>query len=123
VGPDLPALFSNDDGWAQALLSSGQTLSDPTWRLPLWDGYASWLDSPIADLNNVSSKGHAGAVTAALFLSRFVKQGVAWIHLDTYAWNDNSRPARPEGGEVMAMRALAHAIHHRLAPSQSLPTA
>jgi len=117
LGPELPALFSNDDGWAQAQLDAGLALSDPSWRLPLWDGYASWLDSPIADLNNVSSTGHAGAVVAALFLDRFVKQGTPWMHFDTYAWNDSSRPARPEGGEVMAMRALAHAIQTRLVSS------
>jgi leucyl aminopeptidase len=115
LGPDLPALFSNDDGWAEAVLRAGGEAHDPAWRLPLWGGYAAWLESPVADLNNVSGKSHAGAVTAALFLQRFVKAGTPWMHIDTYAWNDTSRPARPEGGEVMAMRALARAIVQRLA--------
>ena len=115
LGPDLPALFSNDDGWAEAVLRAGGEANDPVWRMPLWGGYAAWLDSPVADLNNVSGKSHAGAVTAALFLQRFVKAGTPWMHIDTYAWNDTSRPARPEGGEVMAMRALARAIVQRLA--------
>jgi leucyl aminopeptidase len=120
LGPDLPALFSNDDDWAEAVLHAGSETFDPTWRLPLWDGYMPWLDSGIADLSNVSSKTHAGAVTAALFLQRFVRAGTPWIHLDTYAWNETSRPSRPEGGEVMAMRALARAIHTRLIPTSSL---
>lgn len=109
LGPELAALFSNDDAWADALLSAGKAVGDPLWRLPLWDSYDSWLDSNVADLNNVSSKPMAGAVTAALYLRRFVAPGVPWIHLDLYAWNDSARPGRPEGGEAQAIRAL-HAL-------------
>ena len=99
LGPDLPALFCNDPGWSADLL--------------LWSGYDRWLDSPIADLCNVSSKPQAGAITAALFLQRFIDPGVQWAHLDTYAWNDNARPARPEGGDAPGVRALAAAINRR----------
>ena len=106
LGPDLPALFSNDDAMAEALLRFGNVVHDPLWRLPLWSGYDDWLKSPIADLNNVSSKPLAGSIVAGLYLQRFVSPGVPWIHLDLYAWNDQSRPGRPEGGEAMAMRAL-----------------
>jgi len=114
LGPDLPALFCTDPGWADVLLEAGRAEADPMWQLPLWDGYDGWLDSPVADLNNVSGKSHAGAVTAALFMRRFVAPGVAWAHLDTYAWNDSTRPGRPEGGEAMAARAIAAAIDKRL---------
>jgi leucyl aminopeptidase len=113
VGPELPALFANDEAWAAAALAAGGAVHDPMWRLPLWDGYDSWLDSPVADLNNVSSKGFAGAVVAALFLRRFVAPGTPWLHLDIYAWNDATRPGRPEGGEAMGMRALHKAIASR----------
>jgi leucyl aminopeptidase len=106
LGPDLPALFSTDDGVAQALLEAGTAQCDPLWRLPLWDGYADWLRSPVADLNNVSAKPMAGAVTAALFLQRFVKTGMRWAHIDLYGWNDHCRPGRPEGGETPALRAV-----------------
>ncbi|MBS7792886.1 leucyl aminopeptidase family protein [Roseococcus sp. SDR] len=105
LGPDLPALFSNDDALAGALLAGGQAVGDPLWRLPLHDGYANWLESPIADLNNVASKPMAGAIIAALFLRRFVPEGTPWAHLDLYAWNDATRPGRPEGGEATGMRA------------------
>jgi leucyl aminopeptidase len=115
LGPDLPALFCNDDTWAAALLAAGQQLHDPLWRLPLWKGYDSWLDSPVAELNNVASKPMAGAVVAALFLQRFVAPGVPWAHLDTYAWNDQARPGRPEGGEAQAMRAVFAALRSRFA--------
>jgi leucyl aminopeptidase len=106
LGPDLPAMFCNDDRWAETLLRSGVEQHDPLWRLPLWAPYDRWLDSPVADINNVSSKPHAGAITAALFLQRFVNSSVAWAHFDLYAWNDQTSPARPEGGEAYAMRAL-----------------
>ncbi|MBB2201790.1 leucyl aminopeptidase family protein [Gluconacetobacter tumulisoli] len=106
LGPDLPALFSNDDSVADMILEAGRACHDPLWRLPLWDGYADWLRSPVADLNNVSAKPMAGAVTAALFLRNFIKTGVRWAHIDTYAWNDNYRSGRPEGGETPALRAL-----------------
>jgi len=88
----------------------GHEQHDPLWRLPLWAPYDRWLDSPIADFNNVSSKPHAGAITAALFLQRFVAPGIAWAHLDLYAWNDQTSPAHPEGGEAYGMRALFAAL-------------
>jgi len=106
LGPDLPALFSNDDRLANIFLQCSNEAHDPVWRLPLWAGYDDWLKSPIADLNNVSSRPLAGAVVAGLYLQRFVTPGIPWMHIDLYAWNDINRPGRPEGGEAMAMRAL-----------------
>ncbi|HET6184319.1 MAG TPA: leucyl aminopeptidase family protein [Acetobacteraceae bacterium] len=113
LGPELPALFCNDDGWAEAITRAGLGCHDPVWRLPLWAGYDSWLQSPVADLNNVSSKPFAGAIVAALFLQRFVRVPVPWAHLDLYAWNDQTQPGRPEGGEAQAMRAIFAAIRER----------
>jgi leucyl aminopeptidase len=106
LGPDLPAVFCNDDAVAEALSRCGEAVHDPVWRLPLWSGYDDWLKSPVADLNNVSSKPLAGSIVAGLYLQRFVKPGTRWIHIDLYGWNDQTRPGRPEGGEAMAMRAL-----------------
>ena len=63
----------------------------------------------IADLANASGSAHAGAVTAALFLRRFVPQKIAWAHLDTYAWRDRAKPGRPKGGEALGLRAI-HAM-------------
>jgi len=114
VGPDLPALFANDDDWAERLLAAGRRLYDPMWRLPLWDGYDCWLDSPVADINNVSSKSFAGAIVAGLFMRRFLAPGTPWVHLDMYAWNDTSRPGRPEGGEACAIRAVSAAIESKM---------
>ncbi len=118
VGPDLPALFCTDDDWADSLLRNGTTEHDPMWRLPLWSGYDDWLKSPVADLNNVSSRPQAGAVVAALFLKRFVTPDVPWVHLDLYAWNDTSRPGRPEGGEAQTLRAVFRTIKERLCATE-----
>jgi leucyl aminopeptidase len=115
TGPDLPALFATDDGWAEAIAAAGLAIGDPVWRLPLWDGYDRWLDSPVADLNNIASRPFAGAVVAALFMRRFLAPGTPWVHLDLYAWNDSTRPGRPEGGEAQAMRAVAAAVERLLA--------
>jgi leucyl aminopeptidase len=106
LGPELPALFCNDDDLAARLLASGMAEDDPLWRMPLWRGYRRMLDSKAADLNNVSEGPHAGAITAALYLQEFVEPGIPWAHIDVMAWNPRSRPGRPEGGEAQTLRAL-----------------
>jgi leucyl aminopeptidase len=105
LGPDLPALFANDDTLAQSLLSAGDSVSDPLWRMPLWKHYAEMLSSDIADIGNVSEQPMAGAVTAALFLQKFVPDGVRWAHFDTFAWRSSARPGRPKGGDALGLRA------------------
>jgi leucyl aminopeptidase len=110
LGPDLPALFCSSDEMADIITQSGITTQDRVWRLPLHDFYATWLDSYIADINNISTKSFAGAIVAALFLQRFVPNSIQWAHIDVYAWNDATLPGRPEGGEAQSLRALLHAI-------------
>lgn len=114
LGPDLPAMFCNDDAWAEQIVQSGNRVHDPLWRLPLWAGYDDWLKSPVADINNVAAKPMAGSIVAGLYLQRFVAPGIPWVHVDLYAWNDTTRPGRPEGGEAMAMRAMFAALSERL---------
>ena len=105
LGPDLPALYANDDALANDWLAAGQREFDPLWRMPLWRPYLRYLTSGIADIANGSSSPMAGSVTAALYLERFVPEGQKWAHLDVYSWNDNDRPGRPAGGEAQALRA------------------
>ncbi|HEU4379179.1 MAG TPA: leucyl aminopeptidase family protein [Hyphomicrobiaceae bacterium] len=106
LGPDLPPFFSDDDAFAQALLAAGLRVGDPVWRMPFWSGYEANLDSPVADMNNVSDGPFAGAVTAALFLRRFVRQARRYGHFDIYGWRPAPRPLGPKGGEVQAARAV-----------------
>jgi len=113
LGPDLPALFSNRDEVAEALLDAGRAVQDPLWRMPLWRPYLILLESHVADLANSGSSRHAGAVTAALFLERFVREGLAWCHLDVYAWNDSDKAGRPRGGEAQGLRAHFEFLRRR----------
>ncbi len=115
LGPELPALFCNDDSLASALSAAGAAEDDPLWRMPLWRPYRRNLDSKIADLNNVSDGPQGGAITAALYLQEFVEPGIPWAHLDVMAWNNRTRPGRPEGAEAQTLRALYAHIAGRFA--------
>jgi leucyl aminopeptidase len=105
LGPDVPPFFTDDDRLALDFARHGLAENDPVWRLPLWRPYEAMLNSTVADTNNVGS-GMGGAITAALFLRKFVAQAKAWVHLDIFAWTASAKPGRPEGGECMSARAL-----------------
>jgi leucyl aminopeptidase len=110
LGPELPALFCNDEKLAAKLLARAAEIDDPMWRLPLWRNYRRFFDTEIADINNSGRAGFAGSIVAALFLDYFVPEDIAWAHFDVYAWNDASRPGRPVGGEAQALRAVLAAL-------------
>lgn len=113
LGPELPALFANQDELADELAGAAKTVTDPIWRLPLWPGYADMLKSTIADINNAGEGGMAGAVTAALFLQKFVPDDVPWAHLDTFAWRPSAKPGRPKGGDALGLRAAWELLRSR----------
>jgi leucyl aminopeptidase len=117
LGPDLPALFANDERLAAELLAHGEREADPMWRMPLWAPYRSRLKSGVADLNNVAEGPMAGAVNAALFLQEFVAADVPWIHLDLFGWNPWGVPGRPVGAQAQCLRALHALIEGRFAGS------
>ena len=113
LGADLPALFCNDDAVAAALLDACGTEQDPVWRMPLHRPYRKLLSSDVADMNNVSDGPLAGAITAALFMERFVEPGVPWAHVDMMAWNRENRPGRPRGGEAQFIRGAMAMLRRR----------
>ncbi len=113
LGTDLPAMFCNDDALAGELLAAASAVADPLWRMPLHSAYRGMLDSSVADLLNSGNSPYAGAITAALFLERFVAPGIPWVHIDVMAWNLSSKPGRPEGGEAMGLRASYAALRRR----------
>lgn len=122
LGPDLPALFVNDDETAESVLRHGRIEGDPFWRLPLWKPYLRLLESKVADISNSSESGFAGAITAALYLGEFVFSKTKWIHIDTMGWIAGNRPGRPEGGEALGLRAL-FAFVAEWAKTANAPTA
>lgn len=113
LGPDLPATFANDEVLAADLLAAAESVVDPLWRLPLWDGYDDMLRSDVADMVNAPDGGFAGAITAALFLRRFVPATIPWAHLDTFAWRPVAKPGRPRGGDAYGLRATWALLKHR----------
>ena len=106
LGPDLPALFSNRDDLLAEIEGAAGEAEDPVWRMPLWDPYDEMLKSDVADIANAGGAPMAGAITAAMFLKRFVPDTAYWAHLDTYAWRDQARPGRPKGGDALGLRAV-----------------
>ena len=113
LGPDLPPFYTRDDGLAAAIASAAEQRADPLWRMPLWKPYDSKLSSKVADLNNVTTDGFAGSITAALFLGRFVEKTARWVHLDIFAWSPTDRPHCPTGAEAQGIRALEHLLLDR----------
>ena len=115
LGPDLPPFYTNDEKLALDLARFAKQENDPLWRLPLWPGYDAWLDSKVADINNAPSGTFAGSITCALFLRRFVEGAKTWLHVDIYGWTPSAKPARPEGGECQAARAIFGLLGERYA--------
>jgi leucyl aminopeptidase len=115
LGTSLPALFSNSDALALQLMALGDACEDPVWRLPLFAPYRRSLDSKVAQLSNISPGAYGGAITAALFLQEFVSKNVPWMHIDTMAYNLESAPGRPLGGEVFGARAVLALLQRRYA--------
>jgi leucyl aminopeptidase len=113
LGPELPALFTDDEALANELIAAGKAEGDPLWRLPLWAPYAKYLETPVADINNSGSSSFAGAITAALFLKRFVEKAKIWAHLDIYAWSASNGPTRSVGGEAQCLRTIFRVLKNR----------
>jgi leucyl aminopeptidase len=113
LGPDLPALFVDDEALAAKILHHGGAEEDPLWRLPLWKPYRRFIETPVADISNSGDSPFAGSVTAALFLRTFVAETTPWAHIDSYAWADKGMMGRSGGGEPLAMRALFALIAER----------
>ncbi|WP_332718095.1 leucyl aminopeptidase family protein [Pelagibacterium mangrovi] len=113
LGPDLPPLYARNEAFGKTVVEHGMAVDDPLWAMPLWPGYDKLLASKIADVNHISSGGHAGSITAALFLGRFVEKQTDWMHLDIFAWAPEPRPGRPFGGTDQGIRALYGALKAR----------
>ena len=113
LGPDLPAMFANDDALAADLTAAASAVQDPCWHMPLWDRYDDMLSSDIADMVNSAEGGMAGCITAALFLRRFVPKETPWVHFDTFAWKPSASPGRPKGGEALGLRGSFELLKRR----------
>ena len=113
LGTELPAMFSNDETVAAGIADAGRDVHDDVWRLPLHAPYRELIESKVADIMNGTSQPYGGAITAALFLQEFVPDEIPWAHFDIMAWATRARPARPVGGEAMALRAVFEFLERR----------
>ena len=113
LGPEVIPFYTADDGLAADLVRHAARVADPMWRMPLWQPYASLIESKIADVNNAGQSPFAGSITAALFLEKFVPDSARWLHADIFAWNPSAKPGKPEGGEAQAVRALYSLLAER----------
>ena len=109
MGIEVPSFFCNDDDLSMMLIDSSQKIGDPIWQLPLWENYTDQLNSAHADFKNIGNSMFGGAITAALFLQKFVKN-IPWIHVDLMAWTRANKFSSYEGGEAMGIRALLELI-------------
>ena len=106
LGPDITAMFTENDKLANDLLAATNASGESLWRLPLHKPYRSYLESKFADMANISSVPVGGSITAALFLQEFVADVKDWIHLDLGAYNERTRPGHPEGAEAYCLRGI-----------------
>lgn len=113
MGLDIAPVFCNDDELTADIVEGGQIARDPVWPMPLWDPYDDDLKATHADIDNAPPGGYGGAITAALFLRRFVGEGISWAHFDIMAWNNTAKPGRPKGGECMTARACFAMLEKR----------
>ena len=112
VGPDIAPFFTDDDVRADAIAKAARKVADPVWRMPFHAPYEAMIEPGIADLDNAPKGGFAGAITAALFLRRFVES--PYIHFDIYGWQPSAAPSRPRGGVGMGARAVLEALPEML---------
>jgi leucyl aminopeptidase len=91
LGHEYGGMFSNDDGLAAGLDAAGRAVGDKLWRMPLGEPYDKLIESQIADMKNVGPR-EGGSITAAVFLQRYVENGVKWAHLDIAGtvWSDKA---------------------------------
>lgn len=115
LGPEVQALYCDDDEIAASLQAISMGCGDPLWRMPIWRDYRKWIDGKCADLNNVAQGPFAGSIVGALYLAEFVSAETKWVHLDIMAANPTAKPGRPEGGEATGLRALYRFLRTRYA--------
>jgi len=110
LGTELPALFTNDNDLGERIIDEGKEQIDPMWELPLFSPYERYLENKYDALSSTGSAGTGGAITAALFLKKFINTDTKWAHVDLMAWNTSGRPGFPVGGEAMGLRNIVNMI-------------
>lgn len=113
LGTELAGFFSTNDEVSQGIINAGDQITDPVWRMPLYKPYNDLFKSTIADMTNSASGPFGGAITAALYLERFINESTNWVHFDVMAFNIRALSGRPLGGEAFGMRAVFNYLQEK----------
>lgn len=114
LGPDIPAMFSNNEKIGRTLQDTSLDIHDPVWQMPLWEEYHKHIESGTAEIHN--SAGLPGdLIYSALFLQKFLKGEPNWVHLDCHAWEVSGKAGRPKGGADTGLRAVFAFLESRYA--------
>jgi len=120
LGTELPGFFANNDEVAAGITLAGSKISDPVWRMPLYSPYDNLFNSTIADMTNCPAQPFGGAITAALYLQRFIDK-TDWVHFDVMAFNVRHLSGRPLGGEAFGIRAVFDYLQARFNETNPAP--
>ena len=111
LGTEMPAFFSNNKHITKTIIENSIKFVDPLWELPLFTSYERHLKNDNGSISSTGFSGTGGAITAALFLKKFVEKNINWVHIDLMGWNLHSRAGFPKGGEAMSFRAILESIN------------
>ncbi len=108
LGHEYGGLFANDDKLSKDLIAAGKATGEALWPLPFHDAWDKAIDSPAADMKNISGSRDAGSAIGAHFLKRFIQKDVKWAHLDIagMAWSGRDRTSIPKGASAFGVRLL-----------------
>jgi leucyl aminopeptidase len=99
--------------WRDQVVAAGNAVGEASWAMPLPTEYESGLDSPVADMNNISSDGFGGMLVGGLFLKHFMPEDVPWVHLDIAgpSWNSAApHDYTPKGATGSVVRTIIAAV-------------
>jgi len=102
-GGQYAAILGNDDKLIQQLIKSGENVDEHLWQLPMNSEYDKWINSSVADMQNIGKRGFAGTATAAAFLQRFIQKSTKWAHLDIAGCESDEKTKLSTGFGVMLL--------------------
>ncbi len=107
LGAEIVPFFSSNNEISKKLIALGKKHEDHVWPLPFFEGYNQQLNSSVADVINAPfTPPTAGAITAALFLKKFVEKAEEFLHFDIYSWQNSREPGKTKGGKMQTVRTL-----------------
>jgi leucyl aminopeptidase len=120
LGKGVAGLMGRNDGWLAQVEAASARTGERVWRLPLPEDMRPQLDSKVADLKNIGTGAHGGALIAGLFLREFVGADLPWAHVDIAgpAWADEANGDSSAGGTGFGVRLLVDLLENFESPSR-----